>query len=575
LGGATWLKVIRSAAFLSVYSIFVLICTPAYASVVYTDDSFTDTSKIDTNLTTATVDTVNGWVTLSGKNTGNSIALYEDSFDVTVINGEAVETYQYNGLSMQRNEGLSILTGLNDPVSVISQQIGEYIVLDQENKEALYYQYDGSTMVKNEFLSVSGLAKPVASGSARKTYDYTILDGQKIDWYCFAGSGMCLNEQLSLDLGEIQRPVSLSQKAGEYEYAVIDRADGSVKYYSVQEGVLIQDLRRSIPAGELTNPKSISLNSAEECYLVLDDNAVRAYCFEGSLMVFNPILSVISDLRNPFAVAVKPGSYDCAVGQYDEDGNSIISYYAFDGNEMIENESLRISGLAATGYGNDQVLIGKEGFSDHNVSGLKLVADVEIPTGTSIAWEVTNDGLTWKTITNNGEAVRFASPGTKPNYRAVLHTGNNKVTPKILSVQLIDASMWIGDFQIAEIIGPSIPDNPGLPTEEQVKIWAGYNVGFQIYTSGAIASVAADISFDDKVITLSSILGDITPLYPVDCENNSWQGAFFIETDVPEGTLLDIDFAAAQGLDFCYVSYAEFAIVYGSALQNHPIHLTR
>ncbi len=563
------------AAFLSLYSILMLFSAPAYAATIYLEDSFNDTSGINKAITTAEVDIDKGWVTLARKNPGNIIALYEDSFDVTVLNGTALETYQYNGREMQRNEGFSISSGLNDPVGVASVQPGECIVLDQGNKKALYYQYDGSSMVENTSLSVNGLNKPIAVGLAKDSYDYAVLDGQKINWYSFDGTRMVLNEILSLELGETQSPVSLSQKAGEYEYAVVDKADKSVKYYFLNDGALVQDLQRSIAAGELINPKGISLSSTEEYYLVLDDTAVRAYSFDGSQMVLNPFLSINSGLRNPFAVALKPGSYEYAVGQYDEDGNSIISYYAFDGNEMIENRGLNISGLAATGYGNDQVLMGKEILAGRSVWGLRLAADVELPSGTSIAWEVTVDGTTWLPITNNGEAVRFASPGIKPNYRAVLHTEDAEITPKILSVQILDASMWIGEFQITEIIGPSIPGNPELPTDEQVKIWAGYNVFFQINTVGAIEGVAADISFADTVITLSSMRGDLTPLYPAEQKNNTWQGAFFIDADVTEGTMLDIDFVAAEGANFCYVSYAEFAVVYRSALRNHPIHLTR
>lgn len=554
---------------------FVLLLAPSPAwgaAEIYIDDTFNDTGKIDLGNTTADVDTANGWVTLGLKNLANSLLLYEDSYDITLINNDAVETYSFNGMNMEIDEAKSINGGLDEPVSIAGRW-GEYILLDRGSKEACWYHFDGVGLVPNGSISISALNDPRAIDVLTGTYGFALLDEKWVKWYCYDGTGMVQAPHLSFSTGAASNLISLSLENNNYATVILDKANRRIRYYSFNGTTMELDTNKSIDvSGELVQPVSISVSKNGGLYLIVDDSQVKAYNYDGSSMVYNPLLSV-GGLNKPLAVSIKPGSYDYAVLSHDGIGNPFVSYYAFNGTSMVAIPGMQIAGLQEIPYANDQVLQGKAVDAGHDVAGLKLLADVEQPPGTSIAWEVTVDGINWVPVAIGEKAV-FAATGSHPNYRANLHTEDNTVTPKILSVQLIDASLSVGNFQVTDIIGPEIPGNPELPTSQHVKIWAGYNVTLQVDTVGGAESVVADIRIAGKVITLSSLLGDLTPSGPPGSSLNTWIGTFYADALTPPGTLLDIDFTARKGTDFTYASYPDFAIIYGSALENHQIHLT-
>lgn len=537
----------------------------------YIDDTFNDLTKIDQAVTTAEVDPANGWVTLGLRNLANSLLLYNDNFDVTLINNDAVETYQYNGTAMELYVPRSITGGLSNPVS-ISGRWGEYIVLERGTKETTWFHFDGFGMVENGLLGVSALTDPKALDAANGIYDFVLLDGNRLKRYAYDGTGFALIPPLSPVLAGAN-PISISLEDDDFAAVVLDQANKAVKHYRYSGGSMSLDAAKSIQApGELSEPRSLSVSKTGGMYLVADSDQVKAYHYDGSAMVYNPSLSV-TGLNKPLAVSLKPDLFAYAVLTHDAGNKPQVCYYAFDGTGMVEIPGLRVTGLDDIMYDNDQVLQGKSVETAFDVAGLKLLADVEFPAGTSINWEVTVDGITWQTIVP-GDIARFTIPGTKPNYRATLHTDDPAVTPKILSVQLLDASLTVGNFQVTDIIGPVIPGNPALPTDEQVKIWAGYNVTFQIETAGRAESVSADITCGSDVITLSSLCSEITPDEPPGTPINIWTGVFHTNAGVPAGTHLDIFFRAMSGTEHTDAAYPDFAEIYGSALENHHIHLT-
>lgn len=562
-------RLFKLIAFLQI--ILLLLPLKLNAADYFINDSFNDTSKVDIASTTADIDTTKGWVTLGLKNLANSLILYEDNFDITLINNDTVETYQFNGINMELDFKRSINGTLVEPIS-ISGRTGEYIVLDRGTKEAVWYHYDGTGMVKNGTLAISTLTDPRALDIMTGAYDFALLDEDWLKRYSYDGVGMV--QVLPLSFGTTGcNPISVSVEDDNYGTVILDKANKNVLYYSFNSTTMVKDAAKSIEAdGEFTKPISLSVSKDGGLYLIVDDNQVKTYNYDGSAMVYNPQLS-IAGLNKPLAVAIKPSVYDYAIISHDAGNNPQVSYYAFNGTSMEEVPELKITGLDDIPYANDQILQGKVVDAANNVSGLKLTADVELPAGTSIDWEVTVDGTTWKPATL-GNTVKFTTPGTKPNYRVTLHTDDNTVTPKILSVQLTDASLSAGNFQVIDIVGPVIPGNPVLPTDQQVSIWAGYNVSFQIETTGAAESVAADIYVDGEVITLSSLTGELVPSDPITSFTNTWTGTFHTDARAAMGTLLDIYFTVRKGTDFVYASYPEFALIYGSALELHEIHLT-
>jgi len=459
----------------------------AFSAIIYIDDSFTDKTKVELNRTTALVDTANGWVTLAKRNLANSMILYEDNYDITIINNDRVDTYRFNGSGMELVAGLSINGGLREPVS-IAGRAGEYAVLDRGTKTVTWYHYDGTGMVPNGILSISLLEDPRALDVFPGTYDIALLDQSDLHWFSFDGTGLAPNGYLSFNPGG--NPISLSLEKDGFACVLLDKASNQVRHYYFDGSKMVLDVAKSIQGpGELTNPKSLSVSKDGGLYLIVDDTEVRAYNYDGSGMFYNPYLSS-TGFSNPLAVAIKPGSYDYAV--LDENaGHPKVRYFTFTGYSAEEITALGVDGLEGIGYGSSQILWGKAFQAGHEVSGLKLLATVEVPEGTSISWEVTVDGLTWKPIVPGGEAVRFAIPGTQPNYRAVLQTNDMNLTPKILDVQLLDASLSLaayaekGGYKAGEAMVLYADTQGGAESVEAIMWWSGGN-GFTADTTAEL-----------------------------------------------------------------------------------------
>jgi len=483
-------------------------------ALIYVDDTFANQENVDLSKTTAYVDVLNGWVILSEKNLANSILLYPDSYDITIVNNDAVETYRYNGSGMELVTSLSINGGLTEPVSIAGRE-GEYVVLDRGTKTASWYHYDGIGMVPNGVLSIGPLTDPKAIDVSLDNYDFAVLDQANLNWYSYDGTGLAPNNYLSFNTGASSSPISLSLENDNFACVVLDKAANEIRHYYFNGADMVLDSSKSIRVpGELINPKSLSVSKDGGLYLIVDDTSIKAYSYDGSNMVYNSYLSR-TGFAKPLAVSIKPDSYDYAVLDQIA-GHPEILYYAFNGSSMEEISTLRITGLDGIGFGNDQLLMGKTVDVAQSVTGLKLLANVEIPEGTSITWEVTVDGVIWKPITPGGDSVRFSTPGTHPNYRAVLHTNDMSVTPKILDVQLLDSSLTItghadkGIYKAGEAMILYADTEGSADSVEATMWWIGGN-GF---TSDTTANLVPNSPVSSDINTWYTRHN-----YPVDYDN--------------------------------------------------------
>lgn len=570
--GNIWYRILYKWAgclFLILMSL-LLFTKYSLATPVYIDDSFNNMDLVDVQDTTAEIETTSGWVTLAKKNMGNSLLLERDSFDVAIINGNLIETYGLHDLTMKRKTEFSILTGLSDPRGVSGEK-GSLYVLDRGKGKILSYQFDGQGMIENPQLGLSSLNNPLLFQSAANLH-YWVVEGRRVKGYSFGEDQMFPNGSISFQLDNSIKPISSAAPRTGLDLILADSLGSGVSYYHFEGGEMVFKPDRSITEG-LLEPKSVSLDSEGFFCIVADGNQVKAYLYQGEEMVYTPQLSIIG-LSNPIAVAIKPGSYAYAVLCFDEGDNPQVKYFAFDGTAMVELELLRIQGLNRIPYGNYQTLKGKGAITEKTVRGLSILADVDLPPHTDITWEVSVDNETWYEALNDGPPVRFIGGGHKPNYRAVLSTAEQEVTPKIHRVRLVDASLWMGNLQITDIVGPILAGNPPLPTSEQVSIWAGYNVSFQIETRGGVESIKAIITGNEVDIVLDSELGNITPIYPLTEDLNLWEATFHTGPAVSKDTFLDMELTAYQGEEHITASCPDFAVIRGSALENHPIHLT-
>lgn len=461
--------------------LFNVLASPVFAAPDNTilNDTFKDTSKVDLAKTTAFVDTENRWVQLAKKNLANSIILYKDDYDVTLINGTAIETYQHNGLEMVLDTSRSVNGGLlQEPISIAGRE-GEFVVLDRGAKLLMWYHYDGDSMIPNGILSNSQLIDPRAIAVYSDTYDVAFLDRNFVYWRSFDGVGLAPNNYLSFNTGNNSNPVSLAIENDNYACVVLDKSTNEIRHYSFNGNMGLDNSRSIRVPGELLNPKSISISEDGGTYFIIDDTSVKAYSYDGDSMVYNSYISQ-SGFINPVAIAVKPDSYDYAVLD-ENNGDTRLRYFAFNGSSMEEIPDLGISGLERIGYGNNQILHGKAVTRTEAVSGLKLRATAEIPEGTSITWEVTVDGVNWKSIVPGGDAVRFDTPGTRPNYRAILSTIDIDLTPRIFNVQLVDSTLTIdayaekGEYRAGEALILYADTEGGAEKVEAIMWWTGGN----------------------------------------------------------------------------------------------------
>lgn len=424
----------------------VLIPLPAWGDSIYIADSFDDLYQIDIGKTTAAIDTTKGWVTLGLRNMANSLILYDDSYNITVINKDAVQTYSYNGTCMEIDYRKSINYGLTEPIS-IAGRMGEYIVLDRGEGSVFWYHYDGVGMVLNNMNGIAASLTDARSAAVfGSTYDLAVLNGQNLNWYGYDGIGMVRNEKLSFDIGNNSNPISLSLAEENYTCLVLDKAARQVRRYYYNGSGMIQDETRGILSG-LIDPRSISFSEDGNLLLVADGSAIKTFIYDGAGMICNSQLSV-ANLNRPLAVTIKPGcsaAPEYAVIEGNEVNKACVKYFAYGSNGMEEITSLRVE-LDQIPYGNDQLLYGKPVTTVNAVTGLRLTAETETPPGTGISWEVTVDGENWLEVTPGGQPARFDIPGIRPGYRAVLHTDNNSIAPRILSVQLTDASLRVRGY---------------------------------------------------------------------------------------------------------------------------------
>lgn len=492
----------KKAGILIVLFITVRLLSPGkLAAAPLIDDTFLNINCIDMAKTNANVDMVSGRVTLAKRNISNSILLNKDNYDVTLINNSAVQTYVFNGSGMSLDIGHSITGGLSEPISIAGRP-NEYILLDRGTKTACWYHYDGNGMVQNGALSISMLNDPRALAVKTGTYDFALLEQGDLKWYNFDGTGMVKNSLLSLNTGSTSNPVSLSLENNNYASVVLDKVSKEVRYYYYEGSGMVLDKAKSIQTpGVLGNPISISVSADGGLYLIVDGNAVKAFNYDGSGMVYNKFIS-ISGLVNPRAVTIKPDSFDYAVIDEDTAGNPILKYFGYNGSTMDEIPALRITELDKILYANDQVLVGKSVAMAQPVTELRLSALVDLPVGTSISWEVTVDGTTWKPITPGEASVKFASGGTVPNYRALLHTENPAFTPTIFDVELIDASLSVAgyadksSYRAGEAMIITAETEGNADSVDVIMWWSGGN-GFSPYDSTGLVPelpVASDLN---------------------------------------------------------------------------------
>lgn len=179
-----------------------------------------------------------------------------------------------------------------------------------------------------------------------------------------------------LSLPKNTMPNALAMKEFGYEYAVT--VEDGVKFFSFDGNVMKENPYLSI--NSLTNPIGVALREDVKSVWVLTENELRRYDFDGNGMVYNPFLS-ISGLTNPISISSQPTEDLVAVLSKDTNGKGVVSYYGKDENgniTSIPNLSLNTNidnpisiSLVKNSY--DLVISSKDGIYYYSFDGNSMV----------------------------------------------------------------------------------------------------------------------------------------------------------------------------------------------------------
>lgn len=390
------------------------------------NDPLVDTTKVDVNRTTAVVDTNlhKIYLPIAGS---NALDIHEDG-DIVVVNGSSVETYSFNGSTYVKNPALSV--GTTNPIAV-SAKINNTDVVALSATAATRYQFSGAGLVANPLLGVQNLSGAVSLSTRPNYNDIAVVDSTGVNHYSYNGSTLVRNPSLSV--GNLTSPLAVALRPDTLDMVVLDGK--VVRYFSYNGSSLVENPYLQISG--LSAPTAVAFASTGDV-LIVDGKAVKRYSFNGSGYVFNSILSVTTaGLNTPFAVAARPGNYDFAV--YD---GSTVRYFAFDGSKMIENTAFSINGLTAPfGYASGRKAYSLPLSLVNKIGALRITAIENKPSGTSIDYAFTGDGINW-TPGVLGAKTKLTVPGTKPGWSATLWTSSPNVTPEIVAPIILDGSYF-------------------------------------------------------------------------------------------------------------------------------------
>jgi len=487
--------------------------------------------------TTAIVDTTNREIRLPpGSTVGAGIIDGRPSgYDVVTINGANVETYSFNGLQMIKNNSLS-LTPTTSPLAVAGRMNNTDVVVMNQT-QAARYSFNGSGEVENPFLSVAGLAAPVQVATNPGETRTAVLDGTTIRSYSYDGSGMVQNPSLAITSG-LTNPVAFALRPQTYDVAVVDGA--AVKYYSFNGTSLAENPFMRVSG--LTDPVAVQVDKSGTVF-VQESGGITAYGFDGAQMRVNSYLSV------PAAVGAVGmtllGEQNSLAVRYPTE----IRFYQFNGSQMVENTSLRISGLAEIsglggGYASSAQALSTVMPVTAAVDALVLTGYETKPAGTNIQYQVSGDGgTTWSSARLSKGVPILGGNMAGARWRAILSTTDPTKTP-LLKPDIVLTQVYRPGVPTPVAVNPT--DADGLVRTATPRLQWTFNdldtpqgdmqMAFQVLIYDAVSGtlvhdsgkISADAAADPPP---ADVVGSVPALSAPDFRGFSW---FY---DVPSGAL--------------------------------------
>ena len=301
---------------------------PAHAMQAFRDDLLTGTtpSAVDTATTTAYVNTASQTITLPSPPDTVATGL-ADGTTVTVLDGPAINTYQWTGSGMTLNPGLSLASGVvQNPLGVAVVQPGMLAVLTPSGVQV--YQYTGSSMAQNPTLAWTGVTNPVTVSASKG--QLAVATSRNVEMAALTQSGWAAE-------------ATLAPSGTPWDASLAPDGGG---LWTIAGGTLQEYLQTG--SGWGTNPnlavtgavQPMAATGAEGQVTAITAGNVGTYNSTGTTWVKNPLLSIGSGLTQPTAVAMIPNEEAVSV----VDG-ATLKLFVSTASGMNEVAGARVSGI--------------------------------------------------------------------------------------------------------------------------------------------------------------------------------------------------------------------------------------
>lgn len=301
---------------------------PAYAMQAFRGDflSGTTPSAVDYQKTTAYLNTVQQTLSLPSPPDTVATGLAAGT-TITVLDGPAINTYQWINGTMTLDSSLSLAAGVvQNPIGVAVIEPGMLAVLNQQGVQV--YQYTGSGMTANPTLAWTGATNPLTLTASNGQLGVTTPTG--VDLAALAQSGWV--QEFSVVPSGTPWDASLSPDGN----TLCTISGGTLQAY-MQTGT-----------GWGTDP-NLAVTGAIQPMAVVGNNgqvtavasgAIHTYDLTGGGWVQNPFLSIGSGLTQPTALAMILGQQALSV----LDG-STLKLFEFTGSGLDEVANAQVTGI--------------------------------------------------------------------------------------------------------------------------------------------------------------------------------------------------------------------------------------
>lgn len=410
------------------------------------DESFYDLNMIDTNKTTALVDTVNQWVQLPNSSLTNAISMLgrdTEGFAMAGTNGVSVFERDDATGRIAYNPAFSCpwattATG----VSVREDTLSIWAI---SPNSLAYYKASAAGTSNDPNLKASGLVD-VLSIAAYKKSDKALLlqktsdNKAKVTLY---EAESALN-QIKTFQPNISDPVSISMIDDSPDFRLNTNTASYYFFYDDATGNYVEDTSKKLSG--LINILSASSDLIGNSILSADS---LDYFMNNDIGGASKV-TILSpgSVSNPVAAALRPGSFDQAL----IDANGQVYYWMLDDatNQMVRDNSMEVSGISINkGYSHPAEYWSKILNTATNYNSVILTANSDMPANTIIDWYVSSDGGNTFTQVTPG-VISQIEAGKRFVLKAVLDTGDITVTPKILPVVKLDVN--------SPPLPPTVPD---------------------------------------------------------------------------------------------------------------------